>query len=64
MINAAFRQSLVSFVRAQSTVAVVNPYRLFAEQGGRVTICTPSRRGLNRAQVVRVRPTRVAKSRG
>lgn len=64
MINAIVRQSLVSFVRAQSTVAVADPYRLYVEQGGRVTLCKPSRRGLNRAQVVRVRPTRVAKSRG
>jgi hypothetical protein len=61
MLNAVVRSTAEPTV---PTVTATDPYRLYAEQGGRVTICKPSRRGLNRAQTVRVKPTRVAKSRG
>jgi hypothetical protein len=49
---------------AKPVAAIADPYAAFLAQGGKVKKCRPSLRGLNRAVAVRVRPTRVVKSRG
>jgi hypothetical protein len=68
MINANVPSVLDMFARPKSSeeVNAANDaaYRLYIEQGGKVTKCRPSLQGMNRAIAVRVCATRVAKSRG
>lgn len=55
---AALRATVATVVRPASA------FDAYVLNGGRVTVCRPSRRGMNVAQKIRVKPTRIAKSRG